>query len=91
MRTYIEILATIPLIIICYQLYSFSARSKGVERQSRSQKLGIAYMTLGITALIAREPAFVFMGLMLIMMAFRLLATGLDRLDKKTYIDRYDD
>lgn len=80
----------LPIMAICYQLYSYAACSPGEARQRRSRKLGIAYMTLGITALIARSPAFVFLGLVLIMMGFRLMAKGLDRLDKKIFIDRYD-
>jgi uncharacterized membrane protein len=48
-------------------------------------------MTFGLTALIARQPALVVMGLILIMFGFRLMATGLDRIDKKVFIDRYDE
>jgi hypothetical protein len=91
MRTYIEFLATLPVLIICYQLYSYSAKSRGFDRQRRCQKLGIVFMTLGTTSLIAHRAAFVFAGLILIMMGFRLIAKGLDRLDKKVFIDRYDE
>ena len=90
MLVYIEILATLPGLLICYQLYAFAANSQGVQRQRRFQKLGIAFMAIGITSLVIREPVFVFMGLMLIMAGFRLMAKGLDRLDKKIFIDRYD-
>jgi len=91
MYLYFEFLITIPIIMICYQMYAFSVSKKGIERQKSCQALGIVYMTIGITALIARQPAFVFMGLILIMFGFRLMATGLDRMDKKIFIDRYDD
>lgn len=90
MQTYLEFLATLPVMVICYQLYAFAAHSQGEIRQRRFQKLGIAFMTIGITSLVAREPVFVFMGLVLIMAGFRLMAKGLDRLDKKIFIDRYD-
>jgi hypothetical protein len=90
MQAYVELLATLPLIALFYQLYAYAANSKGELRQRRSRKLGIAYMTIGITLLIARELAFVVLGLVLIMMGFRLMAKGLDRLDKKIFIDRYD-
>jgi hypothetical protein len=90
MHIYLEFLATLPVMVICYQLYTYSINSTGVERQQRLQKLGIACMAIGITALVAREPALVFMGLVLIMGGFRLMAKGLDRLDKKLFIDRYD-
>lgn len=91
MYLYVEFLLTIPVLLICYQMYTFSVNKKGAEKQKSCQTLGIVYMTFGITALIARQPAFVFMGLMLIMSGFRLMAIGLDRIDKKTFIDRYDD
>src|SRR6185369_2575991 len=91
MYLYFEFLVTIPIIMICYQMYAFSVNKKGAEKQKSCQTLGIVYITFGITALIAREPAFVFMGLILIMFGFRLMAIGLDRIDKKIFIDRYDD
>ena len=90
MFEYVEFLSTIPLLVFCYQLYSFAASRCGEEKQKRCQVLGVVYMTAGIMSLVARGPAFVFMGLILIMFGFRLLAKGLDRLAKSTYIDRYD-
>lgn len=90
MQTYLELIATLPVMVICYQLYAYSAKSKGVDRQRRCRKLGIAYMALGTTALIARDLPFVMLGLVLIMMGFRLMARGLDRIDKNLFIDRYD-
>jgi hypothetical protein len=91
MQLYVEFLVSIPVMLICYQMYAFSVNKKGAEKQKSCQALGIVYMTFGITALIAREPAFVFMGLMLMMFGFRLMSTGLDRIDKKIFIDRYDE
>ena len=90
MYLYFEFLASIPILLICYQMYAFSVNKKGAEKQSSCQALGIVYMTAGTTALIARQPVFVFMGLMLMMFGFRLMAIGLDRIDKKIFIDRYD-
>jgi hypothetical protein len=90
MLLFIKYLATIPLLLIFFQIYAYSSNSKGEDKQSRCQKLGIAYMAIGITALIARDTAFAFVGLVLIMFGFRLIARGLDRLDKKIFIDRYD-
>jgi hypothetical protein len=91
MQAYLEFLATLPVVVICYQLYAYSTNCSGIERQSRCQTLGVVFMTIGITALVSREIPFVFMGLVLIMMGFRLMAKGLDRIDKKVFIDRYDD
>lgn len=91
MYHYAQFLVTFPILLICYQMYAFSVNKKGEKKQKSCRILGVVYMTLGITALIARQPAFVFMGLMLIMFGFRLMATGLDRIDKKIFIDRYDE
>lgn len=91
MNQFFEFLIAVPIMVVCYQLYSYSVNKKGVERQSSCQTLGILYMTVGIVALIARKPAFVFMGLMLIMVGFRLMAKGLDRIDKTVFIDRYSE
>jgi len=91
MYFFVEFLGAIPVLVICYQMYTFSVNKKGAEKQKSCQTLGIVYMTSGITALIARHPVFVFIGLMLIMWGFRLMAIGLDRIDKKIFIDRYDD
>jgi len=90
MRTYLEFLAMLPVLVVCYQLYAFAARSQGEDRQRRCQKLGIVYMAIGTTCLVSRESAFVCFGLLLIMTGFRAMAKGLDRLDKKVFIDRYD-
>lgn len=91
MAPYFQLLIIIPLLVVCYQIYTFTSSRKGVEKQSRCQKLGIAYTVIGILALIWREPLFAFFGLILIMFGLRLMAKGLDRLDKKIFIDRYED
>ena len=91
MRTFIELMIILPLLVGCYQLYFFSIHSAGKKQQDRCQKLGIAFMTLGITALAFKSAPFAFFGLILIMFGFRLIAKGLDRLDKKIFIDQYED
>jgi hypothetical protein len=91
MKHLVELLVLIPLFIMCYQFYAFSITSKGVEIQKRCQSLGIVYTTLGICSLAFRTPLTVFGGLILIMLGFRLIARGLDRLDKKIFIDRFDE
>jgi hypothetical protein len=87
----IEIAIIIPLLVICIQFYFFSTNSTGRERQERCQKLGIGFMTLGVTSLVFRTVPFFMFGLIMMMLGFRLIARGLDRLDKKNYIDRYQD
>lgn len=91
MAPYFQLLILVPLFVIAYQVYSFSSSRKGKEKQSRCQKLGICYTVIGILALIWREPLFAFFGLILIMMGLRLMAKGLDRIDKTVFIDRYND
>lgn len=91
MHIYVDIIIILPLLVLCYQLYSFSVNSKGRDMQGRCQKLGIAFMTLGIIVLVIRSVSSAFFGLIMIMLGFRLLAKGLDRLNKTKYIDRYDD
>lgn len=91
MNAYIEPAIILPVLAVCYQMYSYAMNSKGRERQGRCQMLGILFMTLGVCALVYRSVATVFLGLALMMFGFRLLARGLDRLDKSIFIDRYDD
>lgn len=91
MAIFIKLLILIPLLIICFQIYKFTTSRKGVEKQNRCQKLGIGYMIIGILSLIERDPIFAFFGLVLIMFGFRLLAKGLDRIDKKVFIDTYNE
>ena len=91
MQSYLEILIILPLLVLCYQLYSYSVSGEGLERQSRCQGLGIAFMSCGIVALVFKSAPVAFFGLVLMMFGFRLLARGLDRLDKKIFIDRCED
>jgi len=90
MAPYFQLLIIVPLLVICYQIYSFTSSRKAAERQNRCQKLGIGYTVIGILTLIWREPLFSFFGLVLIMFGLRLMAKGLDRIDKKIFIDSYD-
>jgi hypothetical protein len=91
MQMYLEILIILPLLVLCYQLYSYSVSGEGRERQSRCQGLGIAFMSCGIVSLVIKSAPVAFFGLVLMMFGFRLLAKGLDRLDKKIFIDRCED
>jgi hypothetical protein len=91
MKDLIELIILVPLFIMCYQFYAYSMTSKGVDRQKKCQMLGIAYTTVGICSLVFHSPVAVFGGLILIMLGFRLIARGLDRLDKNIYIDQYSE
>jgi hypothetical protein len=91
MNDIIEMLLLLPLITILYQFYRFSVKRKDADKQKKCQILGIVYCTMGIFALVFRSPFFIFSGLLLIMFGFRLLAHGLDRINKTTYIDQYEE
>lgn len=91
MQSYLESLIILPLLVGCYQLYSYSVNGKGREKQERCQGLGIVFMTLGIMALAFKSVPFAFFGLVLMMFGFRVLAKGLDRLDKKIFIDQCEE
>ncbi len=91
MRSYVEIMVILPLLIGCYQLYTFSVNSEGRKLQERSRKLGIVFMSAGIASLAYKSVPFAFFGIVLMMFGFRLIAKGLERLEKKVFIDRFED
>jgi hypothetical protein len=90
MESFIKYLLLLLLWAFGAQLYCFATNLEGVQRQEGCQKLGIFYITAGIVSLVFREVSFVISGLMLIMLGLRLVSYGLDRIDKKTFIDRYE-
>jgi hypothetical protein len=48
-------------------------------------------MSAGIAALAYKSVPFAFFGIILMMFGFRLIAKGLDRLEKKVFIDRFEE
>ena len=74
--------------IFCLQLYLFAESRHGEDRQRYCHGIGIGYLTFGIFALVSRDVYFAAGGLILMMFGFRLVSHGLDRLSKKTCIDR---
>ena len=82
-------LITVSFIILCYQGYRYSITLTGTEKQDVCQHLGILFTTLGTGAFLVPSVPVVFAGLILIMLGLRLIARGLDRLDKTVYIDHY--
>ena len=91
MAEFLKYLALLMALVVCYQFYAFSISRVGQEKQARCQRLGIIFTTIGIVSLIFRTGPTVIGGLILIMLGLRLIAQGLDRLDKKTFIDRYEE
>lgn len=90
MQQYIEYICMAAVVIVLNQFYAYSISLKGQVKQLSCQKLGIVYVTLGIVCFVFHKPPVVIAGIILIMMGLRLIAHGLDRIDKKTFIDRYD-
>lgn len=86
-----EFLVMLPLMIICVQVYFFSASRLGKEKQHRCQVLGIIYVAIGAAALVVHKVVYVMAGFVLIMLGLRLIAHGLDRIEKKVFIDRYEE
>jgi hypothetical protein len=91
MELYLQTLFMMPLAILFIQFYLYAVSLKGEERQKSCRLLGIMYMSLGITSLVTRSVPISFGGLIMIMLGFRLMAHGLNRLDKRIYIDRFDE
>jgi len=91
MHTIFEIAATFTLLIFFSQMYFFSVNSQGVKKQSRCQRLGIVFTTIGIVAFVFKTVPVVSFGVVMIMFGLTLISKGLDRLDKSIYIDRYVD
>ena len=91
MEPFITYLIQMAVLVVCFQIYLFVSSKKGEEKQTDCQRTGIVFMTLGMVALCMRTTAYSITGLILIMMGFRLMARGLDRLDKTRFIDRLED
>lgn len=90
MQEYIEYISMVAVLIVLNQFYAYSISLSGQEKQRSCQKLGIVYTTVGIVSFVFRNPPMVIAGIVLIMMGLRLIAHGLDRIDKNIFIDRYD-
>ena len=88
---FVKLLILVPLITVVFQMYNYAVSRQAEERQKVCRGLGIGLLSLGIVSLVFRGHLFVFAGLIMMMVGFRLVAHGLDRLDKKIYIDRYSD
>jgi ABC-type amino acid transport system permease subunit len=90
MNVYVECFVMIPFVVVMFQFYHWIVSLKGVERQKHCQALGITYTTLGTVCLMFRSLALGIVGLILFMLGMRLIAYGLDRINKTNFIDRAD-
>lgn len=91
MGIFVKYLAAVVFAVVCYQFYVFTTSRKGEEKQRKCQGLGIFYVCLGTIMLLFRNGPGVIAGLILLMLGLRLIAHGLDRIDKRIYIDHYAD
>jgi Na+/phosphate symporter len=80
----------IPFVVVMVQFYSWIVSLEGVEKQKHCKVLGVIYTTLGTVCFMLRTLPFAIMGLILFMLGLRLIAHGLDRLNKSVFIDRFD-
>jgi len=89
LNIYIECFVMIPFIVVSLQFYSWIVSLEGEEKQKHCRALGITYTTLGTTCLMFRSLGLAIIGLILFMLGMRLIAHGLDRINKTVFIDRY--
>jgi len=80
--------STLTFLILCYQGYRYAVTQTGVDRQNACQHHGLFFTSLGASAFLVPSVPVGFAGLVLIMLGLRLIAQGLDRIDKTIYIDR---
>ena len=81
----------LPIWVISCQIILYTLKYKDEQRQKGCRTLGVLFVTIGIVSLASRDFTFVISGLLQIMIGLRLIASGLDRIDKKIFIDRFKD
>jgi protein-S-isoprenylcysteine O-methyltransferase Ste14 len=89
--TVIKLLVLLTILTVIYQIYSYAVTRQREEKQSVCRGLGICLFSIGVATLVTRDTVMVFTGIFLMMLGFRLIAHGLDRIDKKIFIDRFDE
>lgn len=85
----LKLLFLIPLVGFLSQLYFYAISRQGVEKQKVCRASGIALFSAGSVGLTNRDILSVSSGLIMMMFGIRLIANGLERLDKTIYADRY--
>lgn len=91
MNVYVQGFVLIPFVVLMFQFYLWIISLKGAERQRHCRALGITYTTLGTVCLLFRTLSLAVVGLILFMLGLRLIAHGLDRMNKTIFIDRLDE
>jgi len=90
MKSYLMYVLLLPFWILCIQFAFHALSLKGVKKQNECQVLGVIFTTIGIVSLASHDILFTVSGLILIMFGLRMIAVGLDRIDKKIFIDRHE-
>lgn len=86
-----KLFVVVPFVVVSLQFYSWIVSLKGLERQRHCRALGITYATVGTVAFVFRSLPFAVIGLVLFMLGLRLMAHGLERVDKTIFIDQLDE
>ena len=81
----------LPIVAVAFQFYSWIVSLEGLERQVHCRALGVVYTTLGTISFVFRTFPSAVIGFILIMLGLRLIARGLDRMNKTIFIDRLDE
>lgn len=87
----LKLLILLSLFVVAYQPYKYAATRMGVRKQRACLALGITYVSIGTVCFVFRKLLFAFIGLYLFMLGLLLIAQGLDRLNKRMYIDRREE
>jgi len=90
MRIYFECFGIVLFAVLLLQFYLWVVSLKGLEKQQHCKWLGIVYCTLGTLCFFFRSLPMGLLGLILFMLGLRLIAHGLDRINKSIFIDRFD-
>lgn len=88
---YLSLFFFLPLFAFFYQLYKYADSRQGIQKQKACLALGITYFTVGIVILVFRNLFLVIAGFVLMMLGLRLIAKGLDRQNKRIFIDRFEE
>ena len=91
MMEYIKLLILLPVIVFGYQLFRYTVTLKREEKQRACRSLGIVIFPAGVVCLVFHNFYTVIAGLVMIMFGLRLVAYGLERKDKKIFIDRFEE
>lgn len=88
---FIQLFLLLPILLFTYQVYRYAITQTGIKKEKACFVLGITYFSLGVACLAFRTLYIALPGLLLLMLGLLLIAHGLQRKDKKIFIDRYDE